>query len=346
MEINQMIPSKKCEKIFAIFKENENSIDETIRVSGCSSTVVENCVGIMKHLDSNLIPFLDLKIGRLTLTTAYNLIKYIKKGKHSEVYENIKILPNDAMKRSALIMICKEINEYNVSEIVEEIYKTKFEERKKQTPTVPFVIDDDGEFVLIPKNIYSDIVRMINPSRNKFIFDTETTGLPMSFSKPQHTFNYDSARLIEIAYIIIDGEKNILAEKSFLIIPDNFDINNSHIHGISSEMCIIGGVPIREALIEVEKDLNVCDTIVAHNLKFDENILLSECYRYKIGSLIDVIEEKKKICTMEMGKIYMKSLKNPKLTELYKHIFEEDFVQEHRAMSDTVACKNCYLQMF
>jgi DNA polymerase III subunit epsilon len=345
MELNKMTPSERCEKIFAIFKENGEDISETVKVSGCSSTVVENCVGIMKHLDPDLIPLLDLKICRLTLTTAFNLIKYIKKEKHSEVYENIKILPNDEMKRNALIMMSKKVHE-NVSEIVDEVYRAKFEERRKQTPTVPFVIDDEGEFVLIPKNLYSDIVKMIEPKKHKFIFDTETTGLPSSFSKPQYTFNYDCARLIEIAYIIIDEEKNVMAEKSFLIIPDNFVINNSHIHGITTEMCVIGGVPIREALLEVEKDLGVCDTIVAHNLKFDENILLSECYRYKIASLIDVIEEKKKTCTMEMGKIYMKSQKNPKLTELYKHIFEQDFAQEHRAMSDTVACKDCYLQMF
>ena len=48
---------------------------------------------------------------------------------------------------------------------------------------------------------------------------------------------------------------------------------------------------------------------------------------------------------MEIGKKFMKLNKSPKLIELYKFLFNKEFIQEHRALSDCVACADCYFSM-
>ena len=90
---------------------------------------------------------------------------------------------------------------------------------------------------------------------------------------------------------------------------------------------------------------NNVDTIISHNIGFDINILLSECYRLEHNELIDNIENRKKKCTMRLGKKYMNYHKSPKLIELYKHLFNKDIIQEHRALIDTEMCKDCYFGM-
>jgi hypothetical protein len=48
---------------------------------------------------------------------------------------------------------------------------------------------------------------------------------------------------------------------------------------------------------------------------------------------------------MAIGKKFMKNDKNPKLIELYKFLFNKDFIQDHRALSDCDACLDCFLSM-
>ena len=48
---------------------------------------------------------------------------------------------------------------------------------------------------------------------------------------------------------------------------------------------------------------------------------------------------------MELGKIYMKSQKFPKLIELYHYLFNKSIDQEHRALTDTRICADCYYRM-
>ncbi len=48
---------------------------------------------------------------------------------------------------------------------------------------------------------------------------------------------------------------------------------------------------------------------------------------------------------MELGKKFMKVNKRPKLVELYKFLFKQEFKQDHRALSDCVACADCFYNM-
>jgi DNA polymerase III epsilon subunit-like protein len=74
-------------------------------------------------------------------------------------------------------------------------------------------------------------------------------------------------------------------------------------------------------------------------------IILSEAYRANKLELIKLINQKLHLCSMAIGKKFMKNDKNPKLIELYKFLFNKDFIQDHRALSDCVACLDCFLSM-
>lgn len=184
----------------------------------------------------------------------------------------------------------------------------------------------------------------------KYLFiDTETSGLPQqvnfhTYYHPKHIKYYDNSRLIEIGYIIYDDD-NKIKDNDILIKPDNFIVENTFIHGLSNEMLNNEGNDINEALNILEYDIIDVDVIIAHNIKFDINIILSECYRYKKSNLIELIKNKKHICTMNMGKNYLNQKLYPKLTILYKKLYNKDVKQIHRALSDAIICKDCYFKM-
>lgn len=186
-------------------------------------------------------------------------------------------------------------------------------------------------------------------SKTLFI-DTETTGLPVTkgwgnYYNPSLTSYYEDSRVIELAYIIYDEDKNIVKSADYLIIPDGFVIQNSKFHGITMEDATENGRNISDVLKEFDVDLEGVTSIIAHNINFDINLILSECYRLKNTELVKKIGIIDKACTMEIGKAYMKSQKYPKLVELYTYLFNKPIEQKHRALSDTQICAECYYKM-
>jgi DNA polymerase III epsilon subunit-like protein len=180
--------------------------------------------------------------------------------------------------------------------------------------------------------------------------DLETTGLPdrkdyNNLYNPTDYHHYDTSRIVEIAYIITDINGNIIKEYTNLVIPYDYDILNSKIHGITMFDAISNGIELNDVFDEILKDLVDINTIVAHNISFDENVLLAECYRHNKVVIIQEIMKKNKLCTMAMGKKYMKQNKNPKLVELYKYLFNKDVVGNHRALVDTKLCMECFFKI-
>lgn len=188
-------------------------------------------------------------------------------------------------------------------------------------------------------------------SKSKTLFlDVETTGFPTrsgfdQYYNPQKSEHYDTSRIIEIGYILCNKKCETIKKVKLLIKPQNFVIKNSHVHGITNKMATDKGIYINEALDILEKDLENVNKIVAHNILFDKNVLLSECYRNNYLNLAMLIKNKQTRCTMKIGKIFMKKNKYPKLIELYKHLFNKKIKQKHRALLDAKICKDCYYKL-
>lgn len=186
-----------------------------------------------------------------------------------------------------------------------------------------------------------------------FIFDTETSGLPRfepkgrRFPSYKNLEAYDSARLVSISWILTQGD-NVIEQSYYVVKPDNFIISkeSEEIHGISQEYATNNGLDIRRVLNELRSVLRRVKNLVAHNIEFDVNIIKSEFYRYDFLDIVYELDDKHPICTMKKGKEYMKSRKNPKLSELYKHLYNEELTDAHNAQADTLHCYKCFIKMF
>lgn len=184
---------------------------------------------------------------------------------------------------------------------------------------------------------------------NTLVFDLETTGFPKyRNAKPFNSYAFDTSRIIEIGYVLMDSNGEICKKvEHFVKYSDDLKIENSHIHGISANMVNEYGISMDEMFDELTLDLQTVDTMVAHNIEFDFNVLLSEVYRkYKnYKPLLGLLYSKDLICTMQMGRKYMVNKKFPKLVELNKILFDTEWVQTHRALDDVLTCAKCYQKM-
>jgi DNA polymerase III epsilon subunit-like protein len=176
------------------------------------------------------------------------------------------------------------------------------------------------------------------------LFDTETTGLPKEFkTSPQERPN-NWPHIVDIAWILLDTDTNkILQQKSFIIRPDNWTIplESTAIHGIYHAFATSYGAPLEDVI----KDFFAidCDMYIAHNIKFDENVIMNAVH-WDIGGASYRFNKPMK-CTMNIAKGMCKlpfkngghGYKPPKLSELYEHVFHEKPIQSrlHGAMYDT-----------
>jgi DNA polymerase III epsilon subunit-like protein len=182
------------------------------------------------------------------------------------------------------------------------------------------------------------------------VFDVETTGLPSKRKALPFQFEfYEKARMIEIGYLIVNNDNGkIIKEVSSLIKHDTFlTVTNSFIHGITTEMLLMDGVPFDKFMKTFAEDLENVNTIVSHNLEFDMGILLSELYRKYVQykDCIGTLYTKKSFCTMLNGQQYLKESKWPKLTYLYEKLHNQEWNQTHRALDDAHKCCACYIYL-
>jgi DNA polymerase-3 subunit alpha len=178
------------------------------------------------------------------------------------------------------------------------------------------------------------------------VLDTETTGLPTKLGSvfcgpPAQIDLYNSARLVELAYIVIDSDTKVEIKRHSVLVKPTFTIPNAEFHGITQDLAERDGLDLCEVLAALHADLQMCTFLVAHNVEFDTHILRSECYRAGAIALAELIESRTLQCTMKMGTIPWG--KWPKLSELHTRLCPgPPIVQSHRALGDTELCLDCY----
>ncbi len=188
------------------------------------------------------------------------------------------------------------------------------------------------------------------------VYDLETTGLPIFNKEGKYRFHsfrhlkmYDPARIVSISWILLNEKGNITKQAYHIIRPLDFTIDNNsvatNIHGITSEIAIGKGVLWEHVYNEFVSDLKLCHTLVAHNLQFDLSIMLSEMFRYNKQEGVTEMLAKKRLCTLLLGRTAMNQKKAPKLSELYKFLYNEDIENAHDAFYDTLYCCKCLVAM-
>jgi DNA polymerase III epsilon subunit-like protein len=186
-------------------------------------------------------------------------------------------------------------------------------------------------------------------------FDTETTGIPESkdglFYNPREVARYDSSRVVQVAWVMIKGADKILAKHSHVIKPEGFSIpeDSVRIHGIDDARAQSEGIRFEDIAVAFLRDLRTADVLVAHNLKFDLCVMMSECHRRCLTELKVAMYRAPRHDTMtdpiwyEIRGTLTKS--TPKLVELHKALFGQDYEQRHDALDDALLLAKCFMRI-
>lgn len=189
------------------------------------------------------------------------------------------------------------------------------------------------------------------------IFDTETTGLPKNWRAPMQDLD-NWPRVIQLAWMLVDLEGNVLNTQEILIKPNGWEIPKDPFwieHGFATEISLRDGKPLQEAMDVFLPDLRRCAFLVSHNMEFDHKVLGAEMLRLGLRSGRTTT----RICTKEASTDYCKipfsgsrykgrvnmRYKWPKLSELHVHLFGKEFDNAHQAGGDVAALKACLFEL-
>lgn len=182
------------------------------------------------------------------------------------------------------------------------------------------------------------------------IFDTETTGLPHSYSAPiTDTDNWP--RLVQLAWQLHDGKGKLVNRGNHIIKPDGFTIpfNSEKIHGISTKRALEEGKDLQEVLDLFQKDIDQATKTIGHNIEFDNKIVGTEFFRIDQEALGNNLLAKENIDTSLVSKEFCQlqggiggRLKSPKLIELHQKLFGVGFEDAHDAAYDVDATAKCF----
>ena len=227
---------------------------------------------------------------------------------------------------------------------------------KLPLPNRLFRIIEDGYTTYICNMQYVPLQIMVDEVLEKntkdlqrfLFFDTETNGLPLKYKAPASDLD-NWPRIVSIGWIVYDGHGKELKAIEYIAKPDGWAIPTqaSDVHGITDAVAEKEGIPIAVILNEFSKDVQECQTLVAHNMSFDEKIVGAEFIR---AGIEDTTLTKSKVCTMlstvdfcdlpgKFGK------KWPTLTELHTKLFGVGFEDAHSAIADIQATGECYWEL-
>lgn len=179
-------------------------------------------------------------------------------------------------------------------------------------------------------------------------FDTETTGLPKRRNVPVTDLD-NWPRLVEIGWLVLDGNFAEIDAKEFIIKPEGFRIpaEASRIHGITHERATAEGVLLGPVLDEFYDALDKASIILAHNMDFDEKVVGAELLRANKANLI---QGKVRRCTMKASTNFCAlpgryGNKWPTLDELHRKLFGVPMGKAHNALVDVRAGVKCYKEL-
>lgn len=195
------------------------------------------------------------------------------------------------------------------------------------------------------------------------IIDVETGGLPVPagfgvFHPPWHISAYRGARVVQLAWQVIDAHGTITSEQQHLVSPPKgarFSPKSIAIHGITPAHARREGRPILAVLRDLMVALREVDLLVGHNIAFDRHVVASELMlacKHLGEKAFRQFWRIPTFCTMRsttqlVGLVTRAGIpKWPKLAELYAFLFDGlEFPNAHEALGDVRATSRCFRQL-
>lgn len=176
--------------------------------------------------------------------------------------------------------------------------------------------------------------------------DVETNGIG--------TFRPPTQKIIQLSWIVQHKEYDYY-------INDIDEISPQVPHKITTEYCQEKGVSWEHAYSRFHHCLKFCEGIVCHNADFDVSSIAFELKRRKsmfypeFKKIVSkLVEQKKLICTMQLGKDICRipfqnnvnNFKFPKLEELYEHFYNKKPTGVlHNSIVDCRVLMECFKKM-
>jgi DNA polymerase III epsilon subunit-like protein len=183
----------------------------------------------------------------------------------------------------------------------------------------------------------------------ELFFDTETSGL-YNFKKPSD--DKSQPWIVQLGFILSD-ETNIYHEGNFIIRANDRKIESGaeSVHCISKELSNNIGLYEAFAMSILFNVVDKCDLVVCHNYMFDSNLASNAFKRCSLKDAGLIFLGKPSYCTMQKS-TWLLNLpgkygkpKWPKLQELHKYLFNENFLDAHDALADVRATRRCYYEL-
>jgi len=152
-------------------------------------------------------------------------------------------------------------------------------------------------------------------------------------------------KIIQIAYFISEDNKIIKQKNHFL--NDGTDTVDYY-KKITVEFIREHGIKPQIVLKEVAEDLQICDTIIGHNINFDISKLKNYFYKYKIKyqiptNIFDTMHKSKNLLNLKNKN---GNLKFPSLKELCKFFcVNYDDTDAHDGLYDVDVTYQCYCKL-
>ncbi|KAG1667140.1 hypothetical protein FOA52_004135 [Chlamydomonas sp. UWO 241] len=187
------------------------------------------------------------------------------------------------------------------------------------------------------------------------VLDVETTGLMRRGPTGKYPLHgdlaaYDGARVVSISWQVLDASLATVDAQHFIVRPSGFEAMPEaarRVHGISTADVTERGVGFDKVACKLRRRLerHGCTQFVAHNARFDANVVLSELHRLGDAETYRAVTALDRRCTMREGRCFLEQAKNPRLGELFKALFGTEMENAHRSDADVEACRRCFAEM-
>lgn len=183
---------------------------------------------------------------------------------------------------------------------------------------------------------------------NILVLDTETTGLIRDYRCA------DAPHLASIAACIYDTDaKRVQSSLNLMVRPDGWEMpaEAEAVNGLSTDHLVQYGIELSTVLDAFIAFAAPAQLVVGHNVEFDCKMIASALYRLDQLDSLDEWMQLETYCTMKESKNIVQAktsngrLKNPKLTEAYRFMFDRELERAHSANSDMVATLELYLAL-
>lgn len=158
------------------------------------------------------------------------------------------------------------------------------------------------------------------------VLDLHTNGFPLFNKSYTNLDAFANARMVSLNLVYADVRTfSVIERQDYIIKPDGFRITNSQYHGVTDEVAHSQGEDIHVVFDQLRVLLEKTTYIVSHNNEFDLSILNSELYRFGQHKIIELLESKVRLCSMNFGANVMQQNKYPSLYELVTFALHEPF---------------------